>query len=90
MPTVYVLDDAAAAYSPLCQWLQPAAGGPLGYWDHQWAGEYLAALRAAHTEHPYSPHSPEGPQLTLKKEFQAQGGCISQLCLPHSLSLWVQ
>ncbi|XP_007194293.2 fumarylacetoacetase isoform X3 [Balaenoptera acutorostrata] len=35
---VYVLDDAAAAHSPLCQRLQPAAGGPLGFWNHQRAG----------------------------------------------------
>lgn len=77
-PTAHVLDDAAAAHAPLCQWLQPAAGGPPGFWNHQRAGEYL-------TELPSSPHGPGAGLGCLAtpgmgSRDRIPGGCVSQLC----------
>ncbi|XP_073917828.1 fumarylacetoacetase isoform X2 [Castor canadensis] len=43
---VHVLDHAAAAHTPLCQWLQPAAWGSLGFWNHQWIGARKLWLHA--------------------------------------------
>lgn len=48
LPSVHVLDDAPAADPPHRQWLQPSARGPVGFWNHQRAGECLVALDTAH------------------------------------------
>lgn len=49
-PAVHVLDDASAADPPHRQWLQPSPRGPVGFWNHQWAGESPLALGAAHVD----------------------------------------
>lgn len=78
-PSAHVLDHAAAAHSPLSQRLQPAAWGPLGFWNHQWIGESPAAWMAIHRENPHL-HTDQEPSACRRDRIQAQCGQTSQ---PH-------
>lgn len=84
-PTAHVLDDAAAAHAPLRQRLQPAAGGPLGFRNHQRASEYPTAP-PPHTDlrHGWGAQLPPGRVPGTAPQAGVSHSCV----LPSHSHLW--
>lgn len=82
-PAVHVLDDAAADHTPLCQRLQPAARGPPGFRNHQWAGECPTALGVL-------PHTGQRALSLPQAGTPAPGRRVLWLRPVTSTCLWVQ